>query len=436
MEDTYLVEIRLGRTKWRIKQLIYSITGAFGIEEFMEPHPHVTLFGPLFLNDGVTQEQLLDAIGNIASSYNPVSFLLDGFEKREGLHGGVIAIAVRPSDMLKSLSASLAITLTPLCNSQNVWDAEPERKWFHITIANRLDLRKAASVFSVITRKIDSDNQIPDKSPTIIAHIRHLLDRIFAGQYSFFAPPLLDETGLRITVMHGDTILAEYDFLEKIWVYGDLRQNTPAWQETLANFRKSAGFERSLSVPSEPDDIFLIADLHLGHANIIRYCSRPFLLSDVAEMDRVLIGNWNAVISPGTQVFHVGDLRHGKDAPESRTYYGQLNGAVTLITGNHDDRDEGAILSRTINYDGEQFLIIHDPADAPSSFDGWVIHGHHHNNDLRNFPFINFEARRINVSAEVLGYVPVSLKDICAVLRYYRERGHTKPVLFNYPYGE
>src|SRR5208337_938138 len=178
MEDTYLVEIRLGRTKWRIRQLISSITGPFGIEQFMEPHPHVTLFGPLVLNGGVRQEQILDAIESVVSRYEPVPCLLDGFEKREGLHGGVIAIGVRPSDPLKSLSSSLALALLPICQSLNVWDTEPERKWFHVTVANRLDLHKASSVFSAITAQPPSPAKPHNGSPPIPARIRNLLNRL------------------------------------------------------------------------------------------------------------------------------------------------------------------------------------------------------------------------------------------------------------------
>ena len=37
--------------------------------------------------------------------------------------------------------------------------------------------------------------------------------------------------------------------------------------------------------------IFYTADTHFGHANIIRFCDRPF--SSVEEMDRIMIENWN-----------------------------------------------------------------------------------------------------------------------------------------------
>jgi calcineurin-like phosphoesterase family protein len=436
MEDTYLVEIRLGCTKWRISHLIQSITGSFKIEQFMEPHPHVTLFGPLVLDEGVLPRKLLDAISGVASSYGPVPFLLDGFEKREGLHGGVIAIAVRPSEALKSLSADLAQVLLPICQSLNAWDSEPERKWFHVTIANRLDLKTASSVFPALTGDSSTPAKTGEISFTVIARIRDLISRFLPIRKHEFRPVLLDETGLRITVMHGEEILAEYDLAGRCWIHDDHRHDSASWKNTLSVFRRAAGFERDTVAPAVTGDIFLIADLHLGHANIIRYCSRPFLFSDVAEMDRVLIGNWNSVIPPGTPAYHLGDLRYGNDARPSAEYQGELNGNIAFIAGNHDEQEEGAILSRTIDYDGEQFLLVHDPADAPPGFGGWVIHGHHHNNDLRRFPFISFEKRRINVSAEVVGYVPVSLRDISAILRFHRERGSTAPVLFHYPYVE
>jgi hypothetical protein len=82
--------------------------------------------------------------------------------------------------------------------------------------------------------------------------------------------------------------------------------------------------------------------------------------------------------------------------------------------------------------DGIRFLLVHDPADAPADFDGWVIHGHHHNNDLRAFPFIDIAGKRVNVSAEVLGYAPVSLREICRIIREQEKAGET--LLLRYPY--
>jgi calcineurin-like phosphoesterase family protein len=195
-------------------------------------------------------------------------------------------------------------------------------------------------------------------------------------------------------------------------------------------YRYHAGFEHQDPKPVHPDDIFLIADLHLGHANIIRYCSRPFLFSDSREMDHVLIKNWNYTIGPKTRIYCLGDLRYGQDAEPAAQYRKKLRGDIVFIRGNHDDTETGTVSSFETEYENLKFLFIHDPADVPPSFDGWVIHGHHHNNDLRHYPFMNFIDRHVNVSAEVIGYKPISLHEIVQRIREHEASGDTTPILF------
>ncbi|NMB79327.1 MAG: hypothetical protein GYA23_09575 [Methanomicrobiales archaeon] len=177
-----------------------------------------------------------------------------------------------------------------------------------------------------------------------------------------------------------------------------------------------------------------MSDLHLGHANIIRYCSRPFLPTAVDEMNAVLISNWNATIGPDTRVFYLGDLRYGKGSKPADHYREHLAGAITYILGNHDDAPlPGAVKSTEFTYNGIRFFLVHDPADAPPAWDGWVIHGHHHNNDLVRYPFMNFIDRRVNVSAEVVGYSPVSLEEIVSLIHERRKNGDRSPVLLRHP---
>lgn len=435
MDDIYLIEIRLFRTKWRIKETISYIGRLFSLEPYLERHPHVTLFGPLTLNEGVSPRQLLDAIGRVAAGYDPIPFTIDGWETREGMHGSVIAFPVRPSESLKKLTSSIADVLSPLVHSHNIWDSRPASKWFHVTMANHLNPTIALSVFSVLTGYEQEMQEQGRSSPGILSLVASLIKRLLnRGKGHAVRPVTLDETGLRITIMQGEVILAEYDLLEKRWITGYHRHTNKSWQKTLALFRQQSGFERLDPLSSHPDDIFLIADLHLGHANIIRYCSRPFLVSDVREMDHVLIKNWNYTISPVNRVYYLGDLRYGKDALSALQYRKKLKGCITFIEGNHDDPEPGAVPCATLEYRGFKFLLVHDPATAPEEFDGWIIHGHHHNNDLRHYPFIDFEHRRINVSAEVIGYIPVNLTHICTLINEHMSSGDMTPILLNYPY--
>jgi len=86
---------------------------------------------------------------------------------------------------------------------------------------------------------------------------------------------------------------------------------------------------------------FLTGDTHFGHANIIRYCSRPF--TSVEEMNRKLIENWNAVVGPKDTVWHLGDFGMLSDR-EAADIFHALNGEKNLIIGNHDVDKRGRVV--------------------------------------------------------------------------------------------
>ena len=80
---------------------------------------------------------------------------------------------------------------------------------------------------------------------------------------------------------------------------------------------------------------YYIGDLHFGHANVIGFDNRPF--SDVDEMDRGLIENWNSRITKNDQVYILGDVAFHNEKPYS-WYLSQLKGQKHLIVGNHDGK--------------------------------------------------------------------------------------------------
>lgn len=80
-------------------------------------------------------------------------------------------------------------------------------------------------------------------------------------------------------------------------------------------------------------DTWFISDTHFGHANIIRYSNRPY--KDVTEMNEKMIQEWNKLVKPGDNVYHLGDYAFMKPDP-LRALTWRLMGHKHLILGNHD----------------------------------------------------------------------------------------------------
>ena len=78
---------------------------------------------------------------------------------------------------------------------------------------------------------------------------------------------------------------------------------------------------------------FFTSDTHFLHANIIKFCDRPFDNSD--DMDNELVKQWNAVVGPDDEVYHLGDVSLGSANRTLGILY-RLNGIIHLITGNHE----------------------------------------------------------------------------------------------------
>ena len=88
--------------------------------------------------------------------------------------------------------------------------------------------------------------------------------------------------------------------------------------------------------------IYYIADLHLGHENVIKFSGRPF--ESIEEMDKALIENWRAVVKPNDDIYVLGDLIFRSGDPEK--YLRQLTGRIHLIKGNHDTYLKNKALER------------------------------------------------------------------------------------------
>lgn len=80
---------------------------------------------------------------------------------------------------------------------------------------------------------------------------------------------------------------------------------------------------------------FFIADLHLGHKNILSYDNRPF--TDIETHDKFIIDKWNETVGYEDKVWILGDLSW-HSSTKTITILEQLNGIKHLIIGNHDNK--------------------------------------------------------------------------------------------------
>lgn len=135
-----------------------------------------------------------------------------------------------------------------------------------------------------------------------------------------------------------------------------------------------------------PKNTWFTSDTHFCHENIIRFSGRPF--ANAAEMNEVLIRNWNETVPEDGVVFHLGDFCLGN----SRDWNGildRLNGNIYLILGNHDiknirpayaERFEIVVEQMTIKVGDQDIILNHNPflCYGGSYRDVWQLFGHVH----------------------------------------------------------
>ena len=79
--------------------------------------------------------------------------------------------------------------------------------------------------------------------------------------------------------------------------------------------------------------IYFVSDTHFGHDRDFIYKPRGF--NNIWEHDKQIIKNWNEIINPTDEVYHLGDIMLGNND------YGisclkELCGQIHIIRGNHD----------------------------------------------------------------------------------------------------
>jgi calcineurin-like phosphoesterase family protein len=149
--------------------------------------------------------------------------------------------------------------------------------------------------------------------------------------------------------------------------------------------------------------VFFTSDTHFNHANIIKYCARPF--SSVEEMNREMIDRWNSVVGPEDTVYHLGDFAMGKPS-DWPAFFLQLNGAgKILVLGSHDRKSKQMLKVG--------FTEVHDKLE----WDGWLLQHRPMNTGQRLLcGHVHEKWRRlgwiINVGVDVWDFTPRTIEEL------------------------
>ncbi len=177
--------------------------------------------------------------------------------------------------------------------------------------------------------------------------------------------------------------------------------------------------------------IYYTADLHLGHANAIRFDKRPF--SAWQEMDDALIENWNSRVKDTDLVYIGGDLIYKSEKP-AEWYLEQLKGRKFLLVGNHDQAILGSEKARSYFeaidkmrhiIDGKnQICMCHFPlAEWNGYYRGhYHIYGHIHGDRGRTYEIMSREPRALNAGCMINGYRPVTFEELVENNRVFQEK--------------
>ena len=188
--------------------------------------------------------------------------------------------------------------------------------------------------------------------------------------------------------------------------------------------------------------VFVTSDLHFGHQNIIRFCSRPF--KNREEMDLYLIYEWNHRVGEDDTVYVIGDFAMGPPATDGfiAGKIQNLTGKIKVVLGNHDQpvpkygqsglkkiiedfylQDKVEILPdlHSIEIGSKWFAICHYPMETwPHERRGGIhLHGHIHTQFNKRDALRARRTRKYDIGVDMYGG-PV---EITSDLRYLDNPG-------------
>lgn len=166
--------------------------------------------------------------------------------------------------------------------------------------------------------------------------------------------------------------------------------------------------------------IFFTSDLHFGHENILKLCSRPF--AGIDAMNEALIERWNERVSGNDTVYILGDLFFRSENIEP--VLKRLRGKKHLILGNHESswysperfgRFFVDVAPMAEISDGKRGMTLcHYPMLAwKHDARQFMIHGHIHNDTRADYwNWLKSRERILNASVDINDFRPVSFDEL------------------------
>lgn len=181
------------------------------------------------------------------------------------------------------------------------------------------------------------------------------------------------------------------------------------------------------------------SDTHYGHANVMRFCNRPW--SDINMMNKGLEDRWNEVVGENDIVFILGDVFWYKDPQQMTNKLKRLNGSqIYILPGNHDDvsalqkikdnrvhiiSDTTVVFISGLDEDKptreHEFMLSHFPLATWPHFSRGVLnlHGHIHSGprsrneiDVPGYDLILKSHLTYDVGVDNNNYTPIEIREI------------------------
>lgn len=167
--------------------------------------------------------------------------------------------------------------------------------------------------------------------------------------------------------------------------------------------------------------IYFTSDLHLGHANIIKHCNRPFF--SVNEMTSVLIDNINKTVDQRKdELYILGDFTFYGGVDDVRALRNRIAcRRVHFIRGNHDkDHAQHHIFCEYTDYkelrcEKRKLILFHYPILSWNGLHRTHVihlHGHQHNSATYNKNNIRNGILRFDIGVDANDFKPVSADTI------------------------